>query len=127
MPIVTHTVTRPDGSPAIDARVVVELVGENGARVAGRDLDTGAAIQGVHHPVVDETATWSIDELQATAKISPEGTEWRAIERVDDVSTPYYAEVPDGPGPYELEDILVDGPPGPIPSTALRAHIEDTN
>lgn len=123
MPTVTNTVKYPNGTVAA-GRVTIDLVGDS-----GRPLTTGAYVSASDYAIeasysADLAAgVWSV-ALVANSLINPAGTRWRVTESVDGRLTTYYLEVPDGAGPYFVEDILDDAP-GTIASSALQAH-EDT-
>lgn len=119
MPVVTNTIKYPNGTLAA-GRVTIDLVGEN-----GRPLSDGAFVSGSDYAIESSYAadlatsapSWSVT-LVANSLISPEGTRWRVREHVNGQPTMYYIEVPDGAGPYFVEDIL-DEAPGSIGSSAL--------
>lgn len=118
--VVTDTVVRPDGTPAADVVVSVELAGEAGRRVQG--YVGGVAIEGLHKPTVDEDGSYSV-ALEPNTLIEPAGTRWKFVKRLDGKPAVDYAVVPEllG-GPFELATIL-DAAPGGLPTTALLAEI----
>jgi hypothetical protein len=127
MPTVTNTIKRPDGTAYAVGRVVIELAGENGRPLSGAYVT--ADDYTIESAYTIETLTaggWS-QELVANSLINPSGTAWRITEQIDGRSHVYYVDVPDGAGPYFVEDILSDAP-GDIASgasVALAAHAAD--
>lgn len=124
MPVVTNTVKYPNGTVAA-GRVTIDLVGEN-----GRPVTDGSFVSASDYAIAATYAAdlsagvWSAT-LVANSLISPSGTRWRVQESVDGRVTTYYLNVPNGAGPYFVEDIL-DEAPGTIESSALAAHEADT-
>lgn len=127
MPTVQNTIHRPieDAAPPtdVDASVVIELVGSNGARVAGY-AGTTSVVEGVSRPAVDANGSWEAI-LTANSLLTPTGTQYKITERVDDRSEVAYITVPDTPGTYSVRELLTDGPPASLPSPALQDHLDD--
>lgn len=125
MPTVTNTIKRPDGTAFTSGRVVIELVGSNGATLSGGYVSASDyTIEGQYGIETLTNGTWS-QSLVANSLINPAGTAWKITEQVDGRSHVYYVTVPTGAGPYFVEDILTD-PPGTIASAALTTHMADT-
>lgn len=61
----------------------------------------------------------------ANTLINPAGTRWRVSETHNSRTHIYYLSVPDGAGPYFVEDIL-DEVPASVASSALQNHLDDT-
>lgn len=121
MPVVTNTIKYPDGTAAAGS-VTIDLVGTN-----GRPLTDGAfvtagdyAIEASSSPALNTSGVWTAT-LVANTLINPAGTRWRVQESVNGRITTYYLNVPNGAGPYFVEDIL-DEAPATIASSALTAH-----
>lgn len=126
MPPVTNTIKRPDGTAYTSGRVVIDLVGTNGTPLTGGYVT--ASNYTIESSFVIETLTagvWS-QTLVANELINPAGTAWRITEQVDGRNHVYYVDVPNGAGPYFVEDILTEAPAS-IASSALSAHITDTD
>lgn len=125
MPVVFNVINRPASQLPADASVVVELVGENGRRVAGYVPTLDVTIEGAHRPaVVAATFRWEAT-LVANSLIEPANTVYKATERVDDITVTHYFTVPATGGPYYVLDIL-DEVPGALPSPPLTDHINNT-
>ena len=125
MPVVTNTIKRPDGTAYTSGRVVIELAGENGRPLSGGYVSASDYTIESAYTIESLTAgVWS-QSLVANSLISPAGTVWRVTEQVDGRNHVYYLTVPDGAGPYFVEDILTDAPSS-VASSALRNHLEDT-
>ncbi len=121
MPVVTSEIQKPGGAAASETRVIIELVGEGGRRVLGY-VASGFVVEGSLLADVSTDGVWTVT-LVANPLITPAGTMYRVSEFVDGVVLVQYITVPDDVGPYFVEDILEDGPPGPLPGSALAAHI----
>lgn len=124
MPVVTNTIKRPDGTAYTAGRVVIELAGTNGRPLSGGYVTAGNyTIESAYTIETLTAGVWS-QSLVANSLINPAGTVWRVTEQVDGRSHVYYVTVPDGAGPYFVEDIL-DDVPGTIESSALRSHADN--
>lgn len=124
MPTVTNTIKYPDGTVAA-GRVTIDLVGTNGS-----PLTDGAYVSASDFAIEASYAAdlvagvWSVT-LTANSLINPAGTRWRVSEHIQGRPTVYYLDVPNGAGPYFVEDIL-DEAPATIASSAMRSHLDDT-
>jgi len=119
MPVVNETLDLPGaGSPA--AAVTVELVGTNGLPVQGF---VGTTIVGILSPTVTAGA-WTAT-LVANSLITPSGTRYLRTVKIGARTYYDYLLVPDGAGPYDVEDILSTAPAA-LADAALQAHLDDT-
>lgn len=125
MPTVTNTIKRPDGTAYSAGRVVIDLVGTNGTPIAGFVTASDYEIVSSHVVETLVAGVWSAT-LVANDLITPAGTRYRITEQVDGRNNVFYVEVPNGAGPYRVEDILDDAP-GTIASSALTAHEDDAS
>lgn len=120
MPVVTNTIKRPDGTAYTSGRVVIELAGENGRPISGAYVTASDYTIESAFTIEPLTAgVWS-QSLIANSLLNPAGTVWRITEQVDGRNHVFYVSVPDGAGPYFVEDIL-DEAPSTIASSALTA------
>lgn len=121
-PTVNGKIIRPGQQVPVGATVLIELVGENGARVTGAvDADENQ-IEGAYEPAVSSaTGAWSTI-LTPNSLIEPEGTVYLYKRNVDGVtvSTPF--SVPDDTGPFWVMDLQTDLP-GSLPTGPLAAEI----
>lgn len=110
MPIVTETLALPDGTAPRRANVHVRLV------VPGY-TDDDRTILSSRTLTADEDGVWEAD-LTANADITPANTYYE-VTRLNSTVT---IVVPDGAGPYQLQDLLVDDP-ADLDESALAVHI----
>lgn len=110
MPTVTETLSLPDGTPPVRAKVFVWLV------VPGY-TDDDRTILSSQRITVDEEGVWEAD-LEANANITPANTHY-LISRL---GSEVLIVVPDSPGPHQLQDLLVDAPED-LDLNALAVHI----
>ena len=120
MPTVTNTLKAPDGSLVSTASVQIELAGTDGVPIKGYVTAGDYSFIGYHQPTVTN-GVWSVS-LVANSLINPAGTRWKVSETYNSRTHIYYLSVPDGAGPYFVEDILSEAP-GTLASAALTAHI----
>ena len=106
------------GSGSPTCTVTVELVGTGGHPVEGFHSAGNVTIVGKLQPTVTAGA-WSAT-LVANSLIVPAGTAYRRTVKGAGFGASDFFEVPDGGGPYVLEDLLTV-PPGAIEPTALAA------
>lgn len=124
MPTVTNTVKYPNQSLAA-GRVEIDLVGD-----LGEPITSGAFVTAGNYALAASYAAdlvagvWSVS-LVANSLINPPGNRWRVTETLlgyEHDPTVYYLDVPNGAGPYFVEDIL-DEEPESIGSSALRVAV----
>lgn len=122
-PVVTNTAKRPDQSPAPDAVVSIELVGEAGKRLAGFVSASDYTLYGLYKPTVNSTTAVWAQALVPNSLIVPAGTMYKITTRIDGGVSIDYVTVTNVAGPLFVEDIIEDGPPGPLAGNALLQEI----
>lgn len=130
MTILTNAPRLPGAQP-FAALVEIELVGEDGAAVAGYITGTGQVVQSQlqfhadgSHALSSAVGEWSVN-LTPNASIEPAGTAYRIVEhRGRSGHTTHIVSVPASGGPYTVLECLSDLP-GALPAPPLAAHIAD--
>lgn len=120
MPTVQETLQLPGDLDPSSVVVEVEAVGStSGAPVPVYDPTADVAYAGVSRPAVDDDGQWSLD-LAPNSRLVPGGSKWKIVvyARRWGPSRPRYVDVPDGAGPYEVQDILSPAPAN-LPSSTL--------
>lgn len=128
MTILTNAPRLPGAQP-FAALVEIELVGEDGAAVAGYLTGTGQVVQSQRQFHADgknalssAVGEWSVN-LTPNASIEPAGTVYRVVEhRGRSGHITHVVEVPAAGGPYTVLQCLSDIP-GALPAPPLAAHI----
>lgn len=122
-PTIYGDLQRPgNGLPPKQASVLVELVGDNGQRIAGAMLGSGVTVIGAHEADVDSAGHWEVSELVPNVLIEPAGTVYRVTETVDGKSHVYPITVPNTAGTYYSRSLRSDFP-GMLPLGALALEI----
>ena len=125
MPVVRVYVKDAENNPIDGAPVTVRLM--SSAKNPGF-MDGGDAIS---VEVTDYAASDGLVEftLPSNAIITPSGTYYRFEVSKSRSSTRvakvFNVSVPNGAGPYDVEDILVDAPPAPTPTYLTAQQLED--
>lgn len=130
MTVLTNAPRLPGAQP-FPALVEVELVGEDGAAVAGYVTGTGQVVQSQRQFHADgknalssAVGEWSVN-LTPNASIEPAGTVYRIVEQRGRIgSITHIVSVPATGGPYTVLECL-SAIPGALPSPPLAAHIAD--
>lgn len=119
MPSVTELLDLP-GSGSPTCTVTVELVGTGGYPMGEGYYSAGdTTIVGVLKPTVTAGA-WSAT-LVANSLISPSGSVYKRTVKGAGFGSSVLFQVPDGAGPYVLEDIVTDAP-GALDASGLAVH-----
>lgn len=110
MPVVTSTEVDPSGAPQVNALVVVRLVASLDGFSPGYDVDEDETIVGAWPVRTDEYGAWSATFVPNSTLV-PADTYYVAEVhpgRGKPSRIPFI--VPDGDGPYQVEDILAIEP-----------------
>lgn len=110
MSTVSETLALPTGAAPDGVTVTVLLAGSDGVALpAGYATTAGETVIGRYVTTPNDSGVWSLD-LERNDQITPAGTAWKIILSGSGVSsTPRYVEV-DGPGPFDVADILTEAP-----------------
>lgn len=124
MPVVQGTFTKPDGTAPAYGQVVIRLV-SSGSQAAGFSTSGHLAVAELATATVAADGTWSAT-LRANSLIEqPTGTYYQVTATLD--SQPVAAfniTVPNGAGPYRVEDILTSTPAAPATSYATTSYVD---
>jgi hypothetical protein len=125
MPIVRSQIVDPHGDPIKGALATIRLVSSINGQTPGLNNVSRAVVISATKPPLQSNGSWSID-LTPNASITPANTWYEAVQQAPGTQAQYLTfQVPDGAGPYDLFDILID-PPRTLPTAALSAHINQT-
>ncbi len=111
MPVVSNTVLDPSSAPVRVVVTVRLIAGETGYEPGYVD---GGVIEGTVRTTSGDDGAWSVT-LASNADITPANSYYEVLEQPPGRVAAYqhFISVPDGAGPYEVPDILVDEPESP--------------
>ena len=122
MPTVQGDIDLPDGSNPSDTTVTIRLVGALTHEAAGYYIAGDKVITGRATPTVAADGTWSAT-LVANSLITPASTVYEVTYRLPDQDPiADTISVPDGAGPYRVEDILASAPSDLTTAHAHSSH-----
>jgi len=122
MPVVTHTVIEPGGRVPRVATYKITLVASTSGTAQGHDLSANVSIGGQWEGSM-VSGGWS-ETLKANSLITPAGTVYKVVERIDDDYDVNYISVPLGVGPYQFERLLTQAPASIIPAHVHNDYID---
>lgn len=120
MSVVKGTEVDPGGAPLVDRLVTISLVASTAGEAPGYDPVADVAVHGRWRTRTDALGRWSA-ELVPNSLLVPAGTVYVVDVASSKGSIRHTISVPNGAGPYRVEDILAAAPAA-LPTAELTAH-----